>query len=674
MKTWKIAVLTAAIIISTGAGSQAQWVPTNGPYCGGSVDFLTTRGENLIAGITAPPVSRPNLVPAGIFLSTDHGTSWKEVLRCSPETRFTSVVSSGRYALVGTIHSIYRSTDGGLTWIEPDTSLTRLWITALAAMTSRGKDRLFMATRDAGVYLSTDEGESWWQSGSRFAIRGAHALAVSGAVVFAATDTGVLASTDYGNSWHKAGLDYINVDRLSASADGTVYSSNFYGLFYSTDRGENWMVANNPARTRPPVLFSAKGRRVYASAGQFLYVSADRGKTWKNVGRTNRRVTSLVADGRYLFAGTAMYGVYRSTDSGVTWRPADKGLLKAGVLHLASGGADIYAGTKGFGVYKSIDGGKRWKKSAFDENTGYSPVNFVTALRARGADVCASTWGGLFYSTNAGKTWRRSSILGRYGRGFAAPLAHCDTIVYAGNQQTLIRSTDRGKSWSLADSGLGLSGNRPPAPGSRNLWKVFQTSRIGTRGSRFPAAVNQYAVPQRRFSGIARPRVIREVQAVACDGGKIYAGVTGGCVYVSTDKGGTWSELDSNITTTYFNQITHVDSTLYALTEGDGVFRSEDGGKSWVKVNAGFTDFDSHVLVHKGSDLFVGAGNGVYYSGDRGNHWTLFNTGLTDTVIIGLTVHGGYLYAGTWDYGVWKRKISEIVGAARSKQVSGGVR
>lgn len=664
MKSWKSILIAAALVALFPALSRAQWVPTNGPYCGGTVDFLCNAGENLVAGISAPMVSRPNLVPAGIFISRNRGESWKEVLSCSTDTRFVSTASIGKDLFVSSIHHVYLSSDDGRTWIEPDTSLSRFWITAFAAMSDQGRIRLFLATRQHGVFVSTDRGKSWWKSSSQVVPLMVASLAVSGRIVYAATDTGVLASTDYGISWHKEGLDYIGINEITVSGTGIIYVSSYPGLFYSTDRGNSWMVANSPARGGPVSVVSVSGRRLFARVGRSLFVSTNSGKDWKSLGLENEWVTSVVVDGKDIFVGTNSDGVYRSDNRGLTWRTVNDGTMKAGVFHLASDNTGIYAGAKGFGVYKSTNGGQSWHNLKISRNPGFFPNTVITSLDVSGNEVCARTWSALYYSPDAGASWKNAAINGRYGRWFASALALSGPIIFSSNEQTLVRSTDGGRSWSIADFGLGLSGDRPPAPASNHLQFVQQITRIGPDIISGPRVFGHPVIRQ--------PQVIRNVQAIDCSGRNIYAGVTGGCFYFSGDQGDSWVRIDSGITAKDFNQITDVGGDIYALTEGDGVLKSTDSGRLWTKVNDGFTDFDAHVLVYSGQDLFVGTGNGIYFSDDRGRNWTRVNDGLKDSVVIGLTINGDYLYCGTWDHGVWKRKISDIVASAgRERHLSG---
>ena len=89
----------------------------------------------------------------------------------------------------------------------------------------------------------------------------------------------------------------------------------------------------------------------------------------------------------------------------------------------------------------------------------------------------------------------------------------------------------------------------------------------------------------------------------------------------------------------------------------------------WIADNAGFTQNPcvvSLAVLPNGSSpstIFAGTAtrgarmNGVYMSAGGGSGWTATGAGIPDTRISMLFINGGYLYAGTDGFGVWKAKI-----------------
>ncbi|HEY9166572.1 MAG TPA: YCF48-related protein [Candidatus Kryptonia bacterium] len=645
MKSTHSTIFLFILVLLAFGIARGQWVPTNGPYCGGSIGFLYAKGNTLLAGVSAPWVSRPNLVASEIFLSTDRGDSWLPVYAAGTETIFRSIVSQGSNLFVGSTEGILESRDNGKTWSEPDTSMKKVKVSSLAAISVSGKHFLFAGTWMRGLYESTDGGKSWSVPDSTLNKVNIRKLAFVGRNLFAGTDSGIYISTDLGRSWHDGGLKYYWIINLAVMSGSVLFAQTNGGLFYSTDNGNEWIVTNKLGMRTYPNLAGTTGTDLYVFSDMKLSVSPDRGKTWTLLNYDEADLLTFCKTESNMYVGTTSNGIYRSSDNGKSWSQINNGLLKAGVFHMAASGKNIYAGTKGFGVSRSTDGGKEWIVSRLDSAASTFPSHFITALEAHGDNLYVRTWNKFYASTDKGASWIDSNIGGRQGRGFASSLAVRDSDIFASTGDGLLHSTDNGRTWAWSDSGLSLNNG--------NQW--------------YPGVVIQKRGPSKVIPSVPPPRAssssgkLREAQALAFKDNKIFAGITGGNIFVSTNDGVSWSQVDSNLTDNYFNAITVVDSELFALTEGNGIFRSNEDGRNWTRINYGLIDTDAHVLVNSEKNLFLGGGGGVYLSNDNGDHWTLANTGLIDSVIIGLTISDGYLYAGTWDYGVWKRSVAELV-------------
>jgi hypothetical protein len=130
-------------------------------------------------------------------------------------------------------------------------------------------------------------------------------------------------------------------------------------------------------------------------------------------------------------------------------------------------------------------------------------------------------------------------------------------------------------------------------------------------------------------------------------GDNIVAGVGGGAVFISTDKGARWNPADSAIRTAGINAITAIGATAFAGTQ-KGVFVSADNGVHWsAAASTGLPASGINALATIGSRLFAGTDRGAFVSLDNGAQWTKINTGLTDTFITAFGVIGARLFAGT---------------------------
>jgi hypothetical protein len=119
---------------------------------------------------------------------------------------------------------IFRSVDLGATWAESDSGVTVKAGLSLAALGSGlgAGFSLFAGSSGGGIFRSTDNGRHWSHSGSNLggaivrALLPVPATGGPGSGVFAATDKGVYLSTDNGQSWIEEddGLEANNAESL----------------------------------------------------------------------------------------------------------------------------------------------------------------------------------------------------------------------------------------------------------------------------------------------------------------------------------------------------------------------------------------------------------------------------------------------------------------------------
>ena len=98
---------------------------------------------------------------------------------------------------------------------------------------------------------------------------------------------------------------------------------------------------------------------------------------------------------------------------------------------------------------------------------------------------------------------------------------------------------------------------------------------------------------------------------------------------------------------------------LLVGTEDGGIFRSTDRGDTWTPVNTGLrfepqnSFWSVTALVQKGETLYAGTRDGLYASTDDGNTWHHVSTFREYESISGLVVIEDRIYVGTLNTGVW---------------------
>ena len=123
-----------------------------------------------------------------------------------------------------------------------------------------------------------------------------------------------------------------------------------------------------------------------------------------------------------VFVGTDVAGVFRSTDGGNTWVPADAGLpvdssgAFPGVISLAISPAfttdgALFMGTDAAGVFRSVNGGNTWVPADAGlpvDSSGAFPgviLAISPAFATDGALFMGTDVAGVFRSVNGGNTW-----------------------------------------------------------------------------------------------------------------------------------------------------------------------------------------------------------------------------------------------------------------------------
>ena len=240
--------------------------------------------------------------------------------------------------------------------------------------------------------------------------------------------------------------------------------------------------------------------------------------------------------------------------------------------------------------------------------------------------------------------------------------------------------------WTVTEAQQRWTQTSPPAYVS-TMAADGRHAYVGTRDAglfRYTPGTGQFAS---LLSGLADSGIT--ALTVAGDG-TVYAGVSKGGLFASTDDGETWSakglagsvltsvavgfsdvvlaatssriyrSVDNGATWTYANAFVSglgkwsiaFDSSgiAYAGGTGRGVFHTLDSGKTWVSGNIGLLDtVIQAVAVDASGNIFAGThARGVYRSSDHGMTWVATNTGLDDSTVISLAADdSNRLFAGT---------------------------
>ncbi|MFK7845809.1 MAG: T9SS type A sorting domain-containing protein [Rhodothermales bacterium] len=236
---------------------------------------------------------------------------------------------------------------------------------------------IWAGTRDYGVFLSKDEGETWANKGFFTYSLSALSLGNQPGELWASTyQNGLFRSMDNGDTW-----DFFESDSIYGKADDIQYDKAgdiryillHDDLYYSRDGGESWIGMNAPhdnsSHDQPVEGFTiGPNGEIYArvlfaqlEGKHGIFRTNDLGTTWEMVheGSFERPWKSkLMFDS----SGTLWLGeynfLYRSNDNGVTWEEvlSFRGRVYA-LLETPDG--SLWMGY-GYGLMRSVDGGITW--------------------------------------------------------------------------------------------------------------------------------------------------------------------------------------------------------------------------------------------------------------------------------------------------------------------------
>jgi hypothetical protein len=144
-------------------------------------------------------------------------------------------------------------------------------------------------------------------------------LGVNGTNLFAGTSDGVFLSTNNGNSWAAVNTGLTDLYAACFAVSGkNLFAGTSSGVFLSTNNGNSWAVINsgmtNPYVLTNPSIWSlaVSGINIFAGTSLGVFLSTDNGTNWNaiNYGLPITDVYALMVSDNNLFAGVWL-GVWR---------------------------------------------------------------------------------------------------------------------------------------------------------------------------------------------------------------------------------------------------------------------------------------------------------------------------------------------------------------------------
>lgn len=265
---------------------------------------------------------------------------------------------------------------------------------------------------------------------------------------------------------------------------------------------------------------------------------------WEPFACGHSSIRSITTSPGAIYMVSFPFGVFKSTNAGATWDPANNGLPLSGSNIFAQSigydGAWLYCGTES-GIYRSNDGGANWTiantgapaaTSSNYPNKIYHVPGSTTALAIYSAMI--SSGGGVYRTTDGGASWF-SGNGGLSTNMIVYQVAMINSVLYAATSTGIMVSTNLAVNWSPLHANsnfqtFGIQGN-----GNR----LVVVSTFGFRYSEDGGASWTNA------PGVTAPT---KGELIRYDG-KFwsFAGSTTSSVYRSIDNGTSWTAYTTGL-------------------------------------------------------------------------------------------------------------------------------
>lgn len=541
----------------------------------------------------------------------------------------------GSTLFLGGFNGVYRSLDSGATWSP--TSLQLSNIARVQSFAVIGKT-IFASSDDDEVFRSSDNGITWANVTNNLDLHDI-TIAANSSVLFACGYQSGYRSTDMGDTWTK--IDMPNfVPTAFETIGSTVFALTSKGVYRSLDNGVKWNIVKYFGDTLKLSVLKRVGSVLYGKSFFLFYYSTDGGNYWEvpSTSFDPNYTECMDGNGKNLYAGTLIYGLFKSTNNGKSWK--EIAFPKKNISAVFCYGDRVFV-AEGDSIFVSRDEGKSWQSPTKGIFSQYISYTYANGSMIFGTATTNSYITGLFLSTDNGDSWAKIS------RDLTSDIIVADGKIFTIFYGYLLRSSDNGITWDTILDDL-------PNDRITSIAKIGSSIITGSRGIYKSTDYGTSWIE--KSTGFPKEKYIT---SMITSGTTVYAVIsdTTLSIYQSTDIGESWSKLTDIPRNKYIRSVSVCNSIIFIETEA-GLFCSRNDGTTWDSLTIP-TEY-SFSIVSVGSSLFAGTDYGVYRSTDDGYTWTPINDGLTNLQITSLSISGTTLYAGTYGLGVWKIDVNTL--------------
>ena len=645
----------------------------------------------------------------GVFKSTDQGNNWAPIFDQNSSLSIGDIAiapsnsnilfvgtgepNNGRGSVTYDGQGVFKSTDAGATWTSVGLQNTRT--TGRIAIDPTNSNKVFVATMgdlfgtgpNRGLYRTTDGGLTWSQVLYVNDSTGAIDVCINPSntnIVYATTWTrirrptyynyggaggNIYKSTDGGTTWsilttglpaNNANIGKISID-ISASNPSKLYATYsdpvgaFVGMYVTTNGGTSWSTVSGNSfllsNLAPSSQFFWGGRvKIDPNNSNTLYIgdlsmwkSTDGGGTWNDIGQAyhvDHHATFVhPANSSLVLEGTDG-GFFLSTDGGSTWNTAQN-LPISQFYHCEvdnSNPSNLYGGMQDNGTAYTPTGNTYDWQPVFGGDGFYAKVdptnNLYNYYEYQYGNLSVSMNG---INQNEPSNWNSPIEMNPLHPG----------SVYVG-RKSVYKSTDHGNNWNA------ISPDLTAGPQTGNL--VFHT-----------------------LTTISCSRVDTNI---------IWAGCDDGTVQVSSNNGGSWTNVSAGVPVRWITRVTAdpvMAGRAYVTVSGfkwheytPHILKTDNYGQTWTDISSNLPQAPVNDIIvdpQNNNILYAATDVGVYFSTNLGGNWQSAGTGLPLVPIMDLVLHNGTrtLVAATYGRSMWTMDLNQLLGTHELSTVNSSV-
>lgn len=176
-------------------------------------------------------------------------------------------------------------------------------------------------------------------------------------------------------------------------------------------------------------------------------------------------------------------------------------------------------------------------------------------------------------------------------------------------------------------------------------------------------------------SGISTSPTISTLDESPVNSDILYCGTTDGLVWRSLDFGATWERINDGLPRRYISDIKASrsdENTVYVTVQGyrdndntPYIYRSNDNGDSWTNINGNLPQIAINDILlppddEDDSQIFVATDGGIFFTREGGEVWELIGENLPIVPIYDLAIKENILVAGTYARGIYTFDLEQL--------------